>query len=421
MKNTKNSALALSICVAAISSATFAEEPQGFFEAASVTLRAKNYYFMRDFSSIKDASTQSKSEEWAQGFILNAKSGYTPGVVGFGIDAIAMLGLKLDSGGGRANTGLLATGDSGKSAGNFSRGGAALKMRVSKTELKIGEQTPNLPVLAHSDIRLLPPTYQGASLVSQEVTGLTLQAGQFRSGSLLNRSGHSDMSAKMGHVPRLEASTDRFNYLGADYRFNQEKSTVGVWHAQLEDIYKQNFYSIKHFEPVGAWVLGANIGIYDSKEDGKKLLGQIDNRAYFSQLSAKYQGNTFYLGYQSMHGDDAFPRVFNNVTPLGNETPTYEFAAAEERSWQLRHDYDFAFLGAPGLASMVRYTRGNNVDTSLGYEGREWEREFELAYTFQTGVLKDLNVRVRNVVARSNYRTDIDENRLLFSYTWTLL
>jgi len=28
---------------------------------------------------------------------------------------------------------------------------------------------------------------------------------------------------------------------------------------------------------------------------------------------------------------------------------------------------------------------------------------------------------VRNVVARSNYRSDIDENRLIFNYTWKLL
>ena len=111
--NKKYSALALSIGLAAISSATFAEEQNGFFEDASVTLQARNYYFMRDFSDIVGPSQQSKSEEWAQGFILNAKSGYTPGVVGFGIDAIGMLGIKLDSGGGRVNTGLLPSGASG--------------------------------------------------------------------------------------------------------------------------------------------------------------------------------------------------------------------------------------------------------------------------------------------------------------------
>lgn len=417
----KHSTLALSICAMVMSSSLLAEVQQGIFENASVTLQARNYYFMRDFSDIVDANQQSKSEEWVQGFVLDAKSGYTQGVIGFGVDAIAMLGLKLDSGGGRINTGLLPAGASGKAPDSFSRAGAAIKMRFSKTELKVGELTPNLPVLTFSDIRLLPPTYQGASIVSQEIKDLTLQAGQFRSGSLLNRSGHSKMSAKLGHVPQLSATTDRFNYVGADYDFNQEKTAAAVWYAQLDNIYKQRFVSLKHYEPVGNWVLGANLGVYDSKEDGSKRLGKIDNTAYFSLLWAKYQGSTFYVGYQAMHGDDAFPRVFNNVSPLGNEVPTYEFAGREERSWQLRHDYDFAFLGAPGLVSTVRYIRGNNVKTSMGYEGREWERDLDVAYTVQTGVLKDLNIKLRNVVARSNYRTDIDENRLVFSYTWTLL
>ena len=39
----------------------------------------------------------------------------------------------------------------------------------------------------------------------------------------------------------------------------------------------------------------------------------------------------------------------------------------------------------------------------------------------QSGALKGLGVRVRNVTARSNYRSDIDENRLIFSYSWNLL
>ena len=39
----------------------------------------------------------------------------------------------------------------------------------------------------------------------------------------------------------------------------------------------------------------------------------------------------------------------------------------------------------------------------------------------QSGALKGLGVRVHNVVARYNYRSDIDENRLIFNYSWNLL
>ena len=416
------SPLALAVGASCLLPSAFAAEG-GFIEDTTATLQARNYYFSRDFSDIVGPSQQSKAEEWAQGFILRVNSGYTQGTVGFGVDLLGQLGIKLDSGGGRVNTGLLPTETDGKAVDEYSRLGAALKVRLSQTELKVGEQTPNLPVLTFSDIRLLPPTYQGASIVSREIDGLTLQGGQFRSGSLLNAAGDGKMRAKLGHAPQLggNAETDRFNFAGADYAFNDKRTSVGVWYAQLEDIYNQRFYSLKHSEPVGDWVLGANIGFYDSEEDGDQLLGDIDNQAAFTQLSAKYGGHTFMVGYQAMFGDDAFPRVFNNVTPLGNEVPTYEFAGADERSWQVRHDYDFAALGIPGLVTTVRYISGDNVDTGMGFEGKEWERDLDVGYTFQSGLLKNLNVRVRNVVARSNYRTDIDENRLIFNYTWQLL
>ncbi|MCP6082579.1 OprD family porin, partial [Klebsiella pneumoniae] len=86
----------------------------------------------------------------------------------------------------------------------------------------------------------------------------------------------------------------------------------------------------------------------------------------------------------------------------------------------LRYDYDFAALGVPGLVASARYISGRNVDTGQGYEGKDRERDLDLGYVVQGGVLKGLGVRVRNVMARSNYRTDIDENRLVLSYTWTL-
>ncbi|PZW71185.1 outer membrane OprD family porin [Pseudomonas sp. URMO17WK12:I1] len=394
---------------------------EGFVEGASATLQARNYYFSRDFSDIVGANRQSKAEEWAQGFILDFKSGYTPGVLGFGLDAQGLLGIKLDSSRDRVNTGLLPVRDNGEAADEYSRLGVAVKARLSQTELRVGELQPNLPVLTFSDIRLLPPSYQGASLVSREIDGLTLQGGRLRSTSLRNEAGDDKLQAMLGHVPQRQVSSDAFNYLGADYVFNGKRTTASLWYAQLEDIYNQRFVGLKHSEPLGAWTLGANLGYFDSQEDGDKLLGDIDNQAFYSLISAKHGGHTFYIGYQAMFGDNPFPRVFANVTPLGNEVPTYEFAYTDERSWQARYDYDFAALGIPGLTTTVRYIRGNNVDTGRGFEGKDRERDLDIGYVVQSGSLKGLGVRVRNVEARSNYRSDIDENRLLLTYTWTLL
>ncbi|WP_417637079.1 OprD family outer membrane porin, partial [Klebsiella pneumoniae] len=70
-------------------------------------------------------------------------------------------------------------------------------------------------------------------------------------------------------------------------------------------------------------------------------------------------------------------------------------------------------LGIPGLTATVRYISGDNVDTGQGFEGRDRERDIDLGYAVQSGVFKGLGIRVRNAMARSNYRSDIDENRLI--------
>ena len=137
-------------------------------------------------------------------------------------------------------------------------------------------------MLVFSDIRLLPPSYQGASITSNEINGLTLQGGHLSSTSLRNEAGDEKMQAMLGHVPQRQVSSDGFNFAGADYAFNDKRSSVSAWYGQLEDIYNQRFLGLKHSEPVGDWILGANLGYFDSREDGKKLLGNIDNQAFFS-------------------------------------------------------------------------------------------------------------------------------------------
>ncbi len=98
------------------------------------------------------------------------------------------------------------------------------------------------------------------------------------------------------------------------------------------------------------------------------------------------------------------------------------FTRTEEDSWQLRYDYDFAALGVPGLTFMSRYTDGRHVKAGAVNNGREWERDTDIAYVIQSGPLKNLSLRWRNLTFRSGngLSTAIDENRLIVGYTLAL-
>ena len=129
---------------------------QGFIEDAKGKLTLRNYYFNDDY---RDGGNDRR--EWAQGFLLNLQSGYTEGTVGFGLDALALAGLKLDSSPTHAGTGLLPVHDDGHAADEFSSLGLTAKMRLGDAVVKSGTLLPKIPVLVANDGRLLPQTFQG--------------------------------------------------------------------------------------------------------------------------------------------------------------------------------------------------------------------------------------------------------------------
>ncbi|MCU1750529.1 OprD family porin [Pseudomonas sp. 6D_7.1_Bac1] len=392
-------------------------QESGFLEDASANLNLRNFYFNRNFTNPTHA--QHTAAEWTQSFILDAKSGFTQGTVGFGMDVLGLYSLKLDGGRGTGGTQLLPLDHDGRPADDFGRLGVAFKAKLSQTELKVGEWMPVLPILRSDDGRSLPQTFRGGQITSKEIDGLTLYGGQMRGNSPRDDSSMSDMS--MTGNPAV--TSDRFNFEGGEYSFNDKRTQIGVWNAQLKDIYSQQFLNLVHTQPLGDWTLGANLGFFYGKEDGSARAGDLDNKTWSGLFSARYGGSTFYVGLQKLTGDSAWMRV-NGTSggTLANDSYNSSYDNAKEKSWQLRHDYNFAAAGIPGLTLMNRYISGDNVHTGTVTNGKEWGRETEVGYTVQSGSLKSLNVRWRNSSMRRDYsNNEFDENRLIISYPISLL
>lgn len=175
------STLALAVAVGVLAQQAGAA---GFIEDSKASITARNFYINSD--NRDGTANPSKQEEWGQGFIFNFASGYTQGTVGFGVDAIGLYGVKLDSGKGthyNANSagkgGLVFPSDSdGRAVDDFSSLGLTAKVKVSKTELRLGTLLPKLPVVTSNDGRLLPQTFEGGQITSNDIENLTLVGGK---------------------------------------------------------------------------------------------------------------------------------------------------------------------------------------------------------------------------------------------------
>ncbi|VVO68123.1 Porin-like protein NicP [Pseudomonas fluorescens] len=388
---------------------------EGFIDDSKLKLQLRNVYFNENFRdehglSAKSARTaKSERTEWAQGFLLDYQSGFTPGTIGFGVDALGLLGVKLDSGRGRSGTGLLPVHDDGRAADEFASLGMTAKAQLAKTTVKYGTLLPKTPVLIYNDARLLPQTYQGTQINSVDIENLTL------TGGYLDRFKLRDSSDSMPIVPDGyggDKSGD-FSYAGAEYKVGKNLR-LSYFYGELENFYRQNFAGVQHDLPLGGGVLTSDLRYFNSVDNGSAYGGKIDNNMLSGQLSYAISGHTFGGGYQTLNGDAGLPYISGATVYSFSNAGIGKFIEEDEKTWMLNYGYNFAALGVPGLTFSTRYLSGNDGKSNTTV--KEWERDAELAYVVQQGTFKGLGVRLRNYVYRSDFSRGRDSNRIYFTY-----
>nr|MBO2511992.1 outer membrane porin, OprD family [Gammaproteobacteria bacterium] len=393
-----------------------------FLSDGKGTLELRNFYFNRDFR--QDGAPQAKAEEWAQGFLLRLESGYTEGTIGVGVDALGLLGVKLDSGAGRSGSGLLKRDrETGEAQDEYGELGMTAKLRASKSTLKVGTLQPKLPSVLANDSRLLPQTFQGVHLNSRELDGLTLDAGRLRRVNQRDSSNYEEMTLTILGAKNISirsgTSSDHFDFAGLSYQWS-DRLTTAYHYGALDGFYRQHSLNLVHLWPLAeGHALKTDLRYSDSSHDGSS---NVDNRAFGAMFTYSLGAHTLGAGYQAMRGDTGFAYINGTDAALVNFVQIGDFANKDETSWQLRYDYDFAALGLPGLSFMTRYLSGDGIDLGAGRpEGKEWERDTDIGYVVQSGPLKNLGIRWRNATVRSShFGNDLDENRLILSYSLAL-
>ena len=424
MLNKRIGLLALGVLSATQAMANDQADAKGFVEDSHLNVLARNAYISRDYKN-----HQQDKAEWGQGFLGTFTSGFTQSTVGVGVDAFGIYALRLDGGRGKSGAGgidFFKQGASGKAADDIAKAGAAVKVRVSNTVLKYGDQFPNVPVLAYDNSRLLSETYTGTSIVSKEIEGLQLDAGRFTKEARKSAEGTDSGNLK------------NIAYLGGSYKFTESLSAA-LYASDMQDVLKKQYVNVNYVlalpeqQSLTFDFNGYRTHVNDDyARDVLKVDGQ-DNKIW--SLAATYATgpHSFILGYQRSTGDSNLGYAYGgyqkdqgrvgdggNTIYLSNSYWS-DFNAEDERSWQLGYGLDFGAFGVPGLSYNFAYVRGDNITTSTSTDGTEREIFNQFKYVVQSGPAKDLSVKLRSSVLRvsqksSEYNVSGNEVRVFVDY-----
>jgi hypothetical protein len=386
-------ALAVGIMSVGQAMAAPQSDSQGFIEDSHLDLLLRNAYISRDYK--RGAPDRA---EWGQSVTAHFTSGFTQGTVGLGVDALALYGLRLDGGRGKSGAGgidFFKRGDSGTAADQLTSAGAAVKARISRTQIKYGDQVVQLPIMQSYHSRLLPDVYTGTLLTSREVDGLELNIGRFTAQNRKSASGSNS-----GHLKRIDV-------YGASYRFNDTLSG-SLYALENEDTFNRQYVNLSHVARLGEdQSLTTDFNGYKSRMNRAVAAADARDNKIWSLAFTWTQGiHSLTLAHQRSTGETGFhyggyrnTGGYSDGSDNLNLANSYwsDYNAKDERSWQVGYGVDLGQAVTPGLSFRSAVVRGDNIDDGTG-RGRGEEREFfnQLSYVVQGGAAKDLSLRVRS-------------------------
>ncbi len=397
--------LAVLISAAIISSAQASEqsEAKGFVEDANGSILFRTGYISRDK---KDGRADNSS--FAQTAIVNIDSGFTPGIVGFGIGVVGDGSFKIGENKNAGNN-MIPQHNDGSAYDHWARGGANVKARFSNTTVRYGTQVLDLPVLASNTARLVPEYFTGTLLTSHEIKDLEVVAGKF------TKNQYSDQ------IATDQNGLDRAVVWGAKYKFDDQISG-SYYGVDVKDKLDRHYVNVNYKQPLANdSSLTYDFSGYHTKfnkdanlsyatgpagEDKTNNIWAISGTYATGPHSVMlaYQQNSGNIGYNYGVNQDGGQSVYLPNSYLS------DFIGNDEKSAQIQYNLDFGKLGVlPGLNWTTAYVYGWDIKTSNGADDSS-ESEFfnQVKYTVQSGFAKGSSLRLRNSIYRADdaYTTD---------------
>lgn len=391
----------------------FTDPMPAFFRDSLFQIVARSYYLTRDnFNG-------TRSQAWAGGGWLAFRSGLIADM--FGVHAAVYTSQPIYAPPGEDGTKLLAPGQ--HSLGSL--GQLYGRVQLGDQEIRGGRQLVDTPLINPQDNRMVPNTFEAATLVSLPDKDRNYDYAAGYIWTIKQRDSNAFVS--MSDVLAASQVDTGAPFAMVKYRPFPGFSTV------LMDYYVQDFvntgfgqaeYVFQTPKELPKWMLGANI--IDQRSVGNDMLTGYGFNTY--QASGKVQvshaGWTLFAA-GSITGDEQKITSPYGTKPNYTDMQQVSFDNAGEKAigGSVAYDFGYAYgsLGLSGLSAGAWYTQGwgaLNPTTNSPIPNRR-ELDLWIQYRPTEGPLKGLRVRTAfgNVWQDGNVRGTQPEFRALADYT----
>lgn len=417
-------------------------EATGFIEGQSISGTTRNWYSNEDkqrggrytYERHGQELTGSRRINWVQGTILNYTSGFTQGTVGFSTEVAAYNAIALDRSredikGGSNRTLAHSNGDA---VDQWSKLGLAnVKARISNTTLTAGRMNFSSPIVDVIGNRALPSSFQGVAIHSEEFDNLSFDVGTF---DRVSPRSEQSLSKFRSEYSNINVETDHVNTAGLNYTPLKSLQT-SLYATQAEDFWNQYYFGASHvLGDSSVLSLTTGLNYYKTVDEGKKLMGEIDNDTYSLSFGLTHKAHSLTFAYQEVNGDEYFDYLHEtNGIYLANSLLS-DFNGPNEKSFQIAYGLNMAEYGVPGLKFNIYQARGWGIDgthyTGTAYDVKRMDGEHHYeygigsTYAVQSGPLKATTVRATYTTHRaSENQSDgsINEFRLVTTIPFNIL
>jgi len=417
--------------------------------------QSRTFYIDRTYSGIVENNRNSLATGGYIGYKTPDFKGFTAAVAAYGVYGFNIHEVDSDSGDTQSYDPALM----GRDGDNYIFiGQAYLNYAVENTNIKVGRQRLDTPLIAADDARMLPNLFEAAVVTNTDIEDTTLTlahvtrettgtfsniyddayalgfASGYGAGTTLAQSGDfvNMGTVALGNIDfnndgSTDNKTDGVTAVAATYK-GFDGLTLQAW-----DYYAHDILNAVYLQADYGWTcrLNANVKMnasaqYINESDvGSSLAGKVDSNYWAVKLGASSGALSAYAAY-SQTGESDGTTSGGIITPWGGMPAftqgmvTRHQFFSDTNSWKVAGTYNLNELLGEDVTASVYYTEFDVAATNSYDFGTAWtasESGWDIQYNVAS--VKGLNLR-----ARANYPRDFkngldwDEYRLIVNYNF---